>query len=131
MPAKRLYSAVHNIIEWLRICQKAKAQGYPVSHTTDPTWLIHMAINRRAGWPDDPSNTRGSAMPVHTRIVCTLIRSSRYPVKASGDRYQHLRLIAHEINTPRLIVRAARLGEWRQYLLARIPHRITTEVLDV
>jgi len=101
----------------LRCCQAARDAGYPVSYTTDPTWLVHVAINRRAGWPDDPSHTRGSARPVN----------GRYPAKASGDAYNHLRLIAGEINTPRLIVRYARLGEWRSYITARLPHRITME----
>jgi len=51
-----------------------------------------------------------------------------YPRKASGGSYNHLRLIAREVNTPRLIVHAACLGEWRTLLLKRIPHRITTEI---
>jgi hypothetical protein len=46
----------------------------------------------------------------------------RYPKKASGDVYNHLRLIAREVNTPRLIVRVARLGEHR-WLADRLPHR--------
>ena len=100
-------------IDYLRRCQVARDSGHPVSYTTDPTWLVEQAINRRAGWPDDPSTSRGSAMPV----------AGTYPKKASGDAWRHLQLLADEINTPRLVVRPASLGEWRTFLLARIPHR--------
>ena len=96
-------------------CQEARRVGYPVHMTTDPAWLVNMAINRRAGWPDDPSLWRGSAMPVE----------GRYPKKASGDAWNHLRLLAQDLNTPRLIVREARCGEWRRLILARLPHRLT------
>lgn len=104
---------VGNTLAYLRRCQEARATGSPVQYTTDPTWLVEQAINRRAGWPDDPSTSRGSAMPV----------AGTYPKKASGDAWRHLQLLAHEINTPRLIVRPASLGEWRTFLLARIPRR--------
>ena len=46
----------------------------------------------------------------------------RLPRKAEGDYLRHLRLIAHEVNTPRLVVHAARLGEHR-WLIGRLPHR--------
>ena len=108
-------SVVTNTIQYLKQCQAARAAGYPVSFTTDPAWLINMAINRRAGWLDDPSHSRGSCMPV----------TGKYPKKAEGDTFSHLRLIARDLNTPRLIVRAPRLGEWRKLILARIPNRIT------
>lgn len=105
---------VRATIDYLKKCQAYRKAGGSVSFTTDPAWLVNMAINRRAGWPDDPSFTRGSAMPIN----------GTYPKRASGDAWNHLRLIAHEINTPRLIVRAQRLGEWKKFLLARIPDRI-------
>jgi hypothetical protein len=73
-----------------------------------------MAINRHAGWPDDPSHTRGSAMPV----------DGKYPHKAEGIRYSHLRNLARAINTPRLIVRDGELGERRKLVRRRIPKRI-------
>ena len=104
-------------INYLRKCQEARRKGYPVSFINDPAWLLDMAINRRAGWPDDPSSSRGSAMPVN----------GTYPKKASSDTYNHLRLIAREINTPRLIVRAQRLGEWRKLIEKRLPERIYKE----
>ncbi len=103
-----------NTLEYLRKCQTYRAGGGYVSFTTDPTWLLDMAINRRAGWPDDPSTSRGSAMPVN----------GQYPKKASGDGYNHLQLIAREINTPRLIVRPARLGEWRKLIEKRLSNRL-------
>jgi hypothetical protein len=107
-------NAIHNTIVYLRKCQLARASGYPVSLTNDPAWLVDMAINRRAGWPDDPGFTRGSAMPVN----------GVYPKRASGDGYSHLRLIAGRINTARLIVGPTELGEHR-WLLERIPERFT------
>ena len=106
-------SRVGSTLAYLRRCQTARAAGHPVQYTTDPAWLVEQAINRREGWPDDPSSSRGSARPV----------AGKYPKKASGDAWRHLQLIADEINTPRLIVRPGSLGEWRTFLLDRIPHR--------
>lgn len=99
-------------IEHLKACRAYRTAGGMASFLNDPAWLIEQAINRRAGWPDDPSHSRGSCMPVN----------GRHPKKASGDWFRHLRLIASEINTPRLIMRPARLGEHR-WLLARLPNR--------
>lgn len=110
-------SQVRSTIECLKIRIAARSAGYPGSYTTDPRWLVNMAVNRRAGWPDDPTCSRGSAMPV----------KGCYPKKAAGDAYRHLRTIAREVNTPRLIVRPGQLGEWRRLILARIPDRITME----
>lgn len=104
-----------NTIKHLRLCAQARRSGIAVSLTTDPTWLVHMAINRRAGWLDDPSHSRGSAHPTP---------DGRYPPKAAGDPYQHLRRIARDVNTARLIVRSGQLGEWRALILKRIPERI-------
>lgn len=100
----------------LRKCQQARAAGYPVRFTTDPAWLVEQAINRRAGWVEDP-HTRGSVMPVNGKL----------PRKARGDWQRHLRLIAHRVNTPRLIVRVQELGE-HQWLAARLPQRFTMGV---
>lgn len=111
-------SEVGATLEYLKKCREARAVGYPVAFATDPAWLVDMAINRRAGWPDDPTHSRGSARP---------LPDGRYPPKAEGDTFRHLRLISFEINTPRLIVRPARLGEWRKLLERRIPHRLRTE----
>lgn len=122
-------------INYLRLCQKARKQGMQISFTTDPTWLVHMAINRRAGWLDDPSEYRGSAMPVqrNRNKAHAWDKYNRrkqwsnleYPVKASGSRFTHLRNLAHDINTPRLVVYLSRLGEWRKMLLARMPDRFS------
>jgi hypothetical protein len=112
-------SKVRNTLDYLKKCQRYRSLGGQVSYTTDPTWLVNMAINRRAGWPDDPSHVRGSAMSVQ----------GKYPAKASGDAWCHLRLRAQEINTPRLIVRERQLGEWRKLLVKRLPHRFYQEDL--
>jgi hypothetical protein len=102
-----------NTLAHLQHCRAARAAGHQVSYTTDPAWLVEQAINRRAGWPDDPSCTRGSCMPVQ----------GRYPKKASGDTYHHLHRLSRAINTPRLIVHVGELGAWRTRLLARLPER--------
>jgi hypothetical protein len=65
-----------------------RARGYRVSYVTDPTWLLNMAINRKAGWPDDPGLSRGSARPVE----------GRYPAKADGDHLKDLRLLSRRLN---------------------------------
>lgn len=109
------HSAAKNTIDYLKACQEYRKQGHNVSYTDNPSWLVNMAINRRAGWPDDPSLSRGSAKPVN----------GKYPSKASGDRYRNLRLLSFEINS-RVIVREQRLGEWKKLVMARIPNRITT-----
>jgi len=64
------------------------------------TWLVHIAINRKAGWADDGSTV--------------------------SDKERHLRQLAYRLNTPRLIVREDELGEWRAWIMARLPERITT-----
>ena len=107
-------SPVRNTIDWLQRCRAYRAAGGQVSFTTDPAWLVQMAINRRAGWPDDPSLLRGSAVPVE----------GRYPKRASGDDWRHLRLFAHNINTPRLIVRER---ECPPRLRARLANRLYRE----
>ncbi len=109
-------TALRATIDHLRLCQQARTARYGVSLTTDPAWLVDMAINRRAGWKDDPGFVRGSCHP---------LPDGRYPPKASDNDWQHLCQLAHRINTPRLIVRPAELGVWRRLLLARIPDRFT------
>ena len=103
-------------LQWFKAACVLQGEPHRASFTNDVSWLVNQAINRRANWPEDPSTTRGSAMPVN----------GKYPKKASGDSYNHLRLIARELNTPRLIVREQRLGEWKQLIMSRIPERITT-----
>ena len=102
-------------VRYLKACRAYRTAGGRVAYTTDPEWLVDMAVNRRGGWPDDPSEYRGSARPVN----------GCYPKKASGSRYGRLQHLAYRINTSRLIVREAELGEWRRLLLKRLPHRIT------
>ena len=113
-------SPVRSTINHLTLCRAARAQGYTVSFTTDPKWLVNMAINRRAGWPDDPSHSRGSAMPI----------SGKYPKKAHGSAFIALWRISREVNTARLVVRASHLGEWRKLILERMPQRISEDFFD-
>jgi len=101
-------------IAMLRRLRHQRELGDSMSYTTDPEWLLDMAINRRAGWPDDPGFSRGSAMPT---------RDGRYPPKAEGEQYHHLCALARMINTPRLIVHRGHLGSWRSLLLHRLPRR--------
>jgi hypothetical protein len=108
---------IQQTLAYLQRCRAARAAGIQVSYTTDPAWLVEQAINRRAGWPDDPTHTRGSCPPVQ----------GTYPRKARGDAYRHLRNLSRKLNTPRLVVRVGELGEWRTLLLQRIPARITTD----
>lgn len=82
--------------------------------TADVTWLVNEAINRRAGWAEDP-HTRGTSQRNHRGAL---------PRKCDGAWQAHLRLIAHEVNTPRLTVYVSRLGEHR-WLTKRLPHRFT------
>ena len=103
-------------IDYLRRCQRARAAGFSVNLTTDPAWLVEQAINRRAGWLETPhgDTSRGTTQAV----------AGRFPRKARGDWQRHLRLIAREVNTPRLVVHLTRLGEHR-WLADRLPHRFT------
>jgi hypothetical protein len=101
-------------LKTLQSCIAKRNAGQPVAFTTDSHWLVNMAINRRAGWPDDPSGFRGSCLPV----------GGRYPKKAEGLAMNHLRLIAGEVNS-RVVVRYASLGEWRKLVAGRLPDRIT------
>jgi hypothetical protein len=107
-------TTVHATICLLRRCARLRAEGAPVAFTADPVWLVNMAINRRGDWPDDPSHMRGSAMPV----------DGKYPFKAEGTAYSHLRNLARAVNTPRRIARDGELGEWRKLIRRRIPDRI-------
>jgi hypothetical protein len=102
-------------INYLRQCQATRAKGYKVAFTTDPAWLVNQAINRRAGWFED-LHTRGTTQPIN----------GRFPRKARGDYLRHLWLISREVNTPRLRIRVARLGEHR-WLVERLPNRFTSD----
>jgi hypothetical protein len=114
-------TAVRVTLDYLRLCRAARAVGHPVAFTTDPAWLVDMAINRRAGWPDDPSEYRGSARPVSHRDRPGYLR---YPRKAEGMAFHHLKMIVGEIHDG-VVVRVERLGEWRKLLIAKIPQRLT------
>lgn len=107
---------VHNTVAWLKLCQRARREGYKVCQTTDPAWLVNTAINRRAGEIEDPGSGRMTGRANHR---------GGFPRKLGGDYQRHLWLAAQEINTPRLIVRPQSLGELREELVGRIPGRFT------
>lgn len=86
---------------------------FGTSTAHDPEWLINTAINRKAGWPEDPTLTRGSAMP---------LPDGRFPPKAGGDDYGHLCRLARDVNS-RILIRVGELGTWRKLLTTRLPHR--------
>jgi hypothetical protein len=111
-------SAIRNTINLLKHRQALRAAGEFVSLNNDPSWLVNMAINRRAGWPDDPTHTRGSAMPT---------TDGRYPPRAYGDQFIELWRLARDFER-RVVVRIDSIN-WRlrKRLMARIPHRITTK----
>jgi hypothetical protein len=95
-----------NTINYLKRCQSAREAGYPVYLKTDPAWLVNMAINRRAGWPESQFLFAG-CMPVE----------GKYPKRAD----ENLRQFADHINTPRLIVRGEQVPmRYRQKLAHRI-----------
>lgn len=114
---KQTKEQIRCTISLLTRLKEARANGYVGSYTTDLNWLVNMAVNRRAGWLDDPSVSRGSCCPV----------GGKYPKKAEGMSFGNLLRISREVNTPRLIVRPGQLGEWRKLILSRIPNRITLE----
>jgi hypothetical protein len=105
---------VANTVNWLKLCQRARAEGYPVAYTTDPAWLVNVAVNRRANWPDDPSFNRGSCRPT---------TDGRFPPKAGGDYYRHLWLASRQVNS-RVILRPQSLGECRALIEKRISYRL-------
>lgn len=106
-------------IDYLRLCQQARAAGHPVRMTTDPAWLVNQAINRRAGWLESPhgDTSRGTSQAI----------DGHFPRKCGGNYLRHLEQTAREINTPRRVVHIASLGEHR-WLVERIPHRFADEL---
>jgi hypothetical protein len=101
-------------IDYLKRCQLARAAGYPVYLTTDPEWLLDVAICRRAGWVEDR----------HSRHIARPRADGKLPRFATGDAQAHIRQIADRVNA-RIIVRPQELGEWRSYLEKRMPERLT------
>ena len=102
-------------LDQLRAAVAYRASQGPahIASVLDPAWLVTMAINRKAGWPDDPSLARGSAMPVQ----------GRYPKRAEGDggEYQASQRLSWQINYTRVRVRAAACPPRYR---ARLAHRL-------
>src|SRR5580693_4543251 len=96
-------TAIRNTIDLLKHCRKMRKAGGQGAYTSDANWLVNMAINRKAGWLDDPTEYRGSCMPVPVRQVTAngaiVIRKGKYPPIAAGRFYSLLRLVAHEVNS--------------------------------
>jgi hypothetical protein len=105
---------VRATLAYLRTCQAARAAGSPVRYTTDPAWLVTMAINRRAGWPE-PRHTRASARPT---------ADGRYPPRAEETDSPTMIQLGHKMNGhPRVIIRPPEVPiRYR----ARLAHRLTT-----
>lgn len=137
-------TAVRATIDYLRLCRQARALGYPTegpiraeySLTRDPEWLVDMAINRRAGWSDDPTLSRGSAMPVNGGIK-TKIGQHRigvhlgacpagvYPKRAAGDwGWREMVQLAGQINGTRVVKRECEARSWPRKVRERLVHRI-------
>jgi hypothetical protein len=104
---------IRTTLDYLRRCRAARKAGHAVSYTTDPAWLVEQALNRRAGWPDDPSCSRGSCRPVN----------GTYPKKASGGAYHDLQRLSRQVNS-RASVRLNACGMWRKLIATRLPHRL-------
>ncbi len=85
---------VRATIAMLEHAREMRAAGHRYSLTHDPEWLVDMAINRRAGWPDDPSHSRGSCMPVN----------GKYPKRAEGDAFMLVWRLSRQLSD-RIIVR--------------------------
>jgi hypothetical protein len=104
--------------EYLDSGQARLGLGYYVNYTNDPTWLVDMAINRRAGWPDDPDH-RGSCMPVN----------GKFPKRAVGNGGTALTSLANRLRGTRIRVEERELRIFpehtRKRLLKLYPHRFT------
>lgn len=104
-------------IDRLKALRAYRSTGAPVSYTTDPEWLLDQAINRKAGWPEDPSTVRGSAMP---------LPDGSYPKRADGDRsYRNLHRLARMINQPGLVVYAGEATALPTKHRDKLSHRLT------
>jgi hypothetical protein len=103
---------VRATLDYLRRCREARAEGRPVSYTTDPEWLVDMAINRRAGWPE-PTHERGSCMPV----------GDKFPKRAENDG--PLRQFAQRFNSCRWHPRELEVRWLPRKVRERIEHRVS------
>jgi len=86
---------------------------------TMPTRLVDIAVNRRAGEIDDP----------HGRATAPQNHLGGFPRKATSAYQSEMGRAAHDVNDPRLIVRARGLGQVRGDLMSKIPGRFA-EVRD-
>lgn len=109
-PTAAQITRVGATISMLRRLQEARAAGHRGYLATDPAWLVDMAINRRAGWVEDP-HAHGA------------VNARKLPRLATSNAQRHLTQIAARVNTPRLIVRRSELGELQGYLMKHIPDR--------
>ena len=124
--------SLQHTLAYLHVCQKARAVGwkYPNDYhlTRDPEWLVDVAINRRAGWLDDPGSVFGSAMPVKRWDPGFMVAPIfQFPKYGSGDTTLpgiiHPQTI-HIINMPRVIVRERQVPlRYRPKLV----HRLTPD----
>lgn len=103
---------LRSTLKYLRLCIQARTSGYSVAYVTDPEWLVDMAINRRAGWLEDPSGHRGATMAIN----------GRFPKRAQGDgnMWQFVRLL----NGSRWCPREIETRWLHRRIRERIVHRI-------
>lgn len=106
---------ITNTIRALRACAAARDAGIPVAFTSDIRWLLNMAMNRRAGWPEADRHTHGIAYLNHRGQLAR---------KWAGDWQRHVYQFAMRVNTPRLIVRLVGCPEAREFA-GRLAHRLT------
>ena len=112
---------IHATVKYLRLCREARALGWPTtgpilaeySITRDPEWLVDMAVNRRAGWPDDPSGVRGSCVPVN----------GKYPKRAEGDVLSGCRRLAWDL-AHRIYTREVSVRWLPRQVRERVAHRL-------
>ncbi len=110
-----MLSKIKTTISMLQFYQLKRSLGAKASYTSDPAWLVNMAINRRAGWPDDPGFSRGSCQPIN----------GKYPKRAEGDgEFLQARRLAHTLQLGNTRVNPQDIpARYRQ----RLTHRIRTQ----
>lgn len=109
---ERIQSTIHH----LKTLMAYRSAGESVCYTSDPSWLINMAINRRAGWPED----------IHQYGNVRINHRGQVARRSVGRHDTEMRRLRHRVNQPRLIVRE-REARFDRIIHARLAHRFYTE----